>query len=629
MRLVNSIWDRKVDGLLTDQQANKAGIKVGIDHVNDFFSKILSQNSLFTDESGAFQLAKVQEYVKDAKDNNPGRYRAWLEFEKSVEQQATQDIYYDMIKAASNVSVKEAMLSHKLENETVDIKYVQLPYSTIEDSTIDISDAEINTYIKAHKNDFKHDAYTSIEYVKIDEVATDEDEKEIQNQLKDLIKDKEEFNTISKTTETVLGFENTENYVDFIAENSDKPYNDKYTYKVKASEEVRENLFTAEIGTVYGPYEEYGKYKLSKLLDIKKGPYSLNLKQIVIAWNSVNTRANRTQEEAKVLADSLFTVVTKDVSKFGVLAKEFSNHFASANKEGDLGTVRYDGLDTQTANTVFFMKGNAPKLIETDKGYKIVKVSDRDDMMTLAKIATIEKEIVPSEKTINEVYASAVDFQSKAKGKDFKEVAKSLNLEAVSLKKVEKLDESFPNLTKQRPLVKWSFDEDTAIGDIKSFDVDEGYIIAKLTTRKEAGISSSEDASSRVIPLLKKEKKAAKLIESLKGDDLAKIATNNGVSVKTATGINMKNATISGIGREKTVIGTAFGLKENQVSKPIIGEKGVYIVQVTTKNKAPELATYSAIAKQESSKLEAEAKDRLLAALEANAEILDKRASFY
>ena len=58
----------------------------------------------------------------------------------------------------------------------------------------------------------------------------------------------------------------------------------------------------------------------------------------------------------------------------------------------------------------------------------------------------------------------------------------------------------------------------------------------------------------------------------------------------------MKNPTLAGAGREPLVIGTAFGLNEGEMSEPISGNTGVYIVKVTKITQATELNSYQAVA---------------------------------
>ena len=95
-----------------------------------------------------------------------------------------------------------------------------------------------------------------------------------------------------------------------------------------------------------------------------------------------------------------------------------------------------------------------------------------------------------------------------------------------------------------------------------------GYVIAKITAKEGKGLMNADEASAKVLPIIRNQKKAEQLFAKINGEDLNAIASANGVTVKPASAITMKNSTISGAGIERKVVGTAFGLEENAVSKP-------------------------------------------------------------
>lgn len=629
IQAARNIWTQKVNSILVGQQAEEAGIRVDAAQINAALESSLKNNPTFVNEAGDFDFAKMQEFVANLKETDPLRYKSWLKFEESTAEQAVQNVYFDMVKAGVGATINEGELAYKLENDKINIQYVQLPYSKIADSTVTVSKAEISEYIKAHKDEFERGAYAAIEYVKIDEKATAEDEKEITKQITDLLSDKEEYNNITKSTDTVLGFKNTKNVEEFVNENSALKYNDNFIFKSKLPKQVAATLFNGEVGDTFGPYKDAGFIKLSKLEAVKQMPDSVKASHILVSWEELGRGATRTKEEAKKFADSLEAVVVKNKSKFADLAKEFSEDKSNSEKGGDLGYFTPNRMVKPFNDYVFENKIGDVGVVETQFGYHVIKIEDQKNIQRAVKLATIAQKIEPSEKTINDVYAKSTQFVIDAREKGFKEAAKALDYKVKPVKRMNPLDENIPGIGKQRSMVRWAFEDDANVGDVKSFDLPSGYVIVKITAKDDEGLMSVEEASSKVAPIIRNDKKAEQLKAKIKGSDLNAIAKDNGTSVKSASAITMKNSTISGAGIERKVIGTAFALDVDEVSAPIAGSKGVYVVKVTSKTPGQGLASYQGLANKQSQEQARKAQTGVLKALNAKADIEDRRAEIY
>ena len=136
----------------------------------------------------------------------------------------------------------------------------------------------------------------------------------------------------------------------------------------------------------------------------------------------------------------------------------------------------------------------------------------------------------------------------------------------------------------------------------------------------------SENASATVLPIIRKQKKAKQIIDSVEGETVQEIASNQKQSVRTALAVNMKNPTLSGAGREPKVVGTAFALEEGETSGLIEGNNGVYKLEVTKKTPAVELDNYQAMANQLTNTRVNSVNSKLYNALKEAADIEDNRA---
>ena len=190
------------------------------------------------------------------------------------------------------------------------------------------------------------------------------------------------------------------------------------------------------------------------------------------------------------------------------------------------------------------------------------------------------------------------------------------------------MDENFGAIGNQRQIVRWAFENETNVGDVKRFEVANlGNVIAKLKKVYELGLMSIEEARPSVEPILKNKKKAETIKAKMAGSTLAAIAKTNATTVQQAVDVTLENASLPGVGPEQKVVGTAFAIGVNKMSAPIEGNSGVYVVQTKVITKAPALKNHADyVAKLKSQN--ASAAGRIIPALKADAEIEDNRAKF-
>ena len=142
-------------------------------------------------------------------------------------------------------------------------------------------------------------------------------------------------------------------------------------------------------------------------------------------------------------------------------------------------------------------------------------------------------------------------------------------------------------------------------------------------------MKSLAEASATVTPILRNQKKALLIRQSISNTEINTVANNQNVSVKAASAVTMANPTIAGAGTEPKVVGVAFGLKAGETSGLIDGDKGVYMVKVTAVNNAPELQDYSSFANTLNMSTLSSLNTNVYNALKNEADIEDNRATFF
>ncbi|MCR1025395.1 SurA N-terminal domain-containing protein [Cellulophaga baltica] len=631
MQVVNNVYEQNVRNAILDQQFEKLGIVVEQDQIVNFLrtNPTYSQLPQFLNENGVFDENKFISIIADLKLNNPAGYQQWLQEEQSIIRAAKEQIYFNLIRAGVGTTLKEGELDYKLANDKFDISYVRVPYASILDSTVAVSKSEIESYVKAHAEDFKQEDSRDIQFVYFEEKASLSDEKEVEEKITALLGDTQMFNEAKDTTETVRGFRNTLDNIAFLDVNSDTKFDTIYKPKSSLSPKVADTLVKMNIGQIYGPYRDGNTFKVSKLTGKRAGG-NVKASHILIAFagaTSAGEEVTRTKEEAESKAKEVLAEAKKSGAVFADLAKENSDG-PSGPRGGDLGFFQ-EGAMVKPFNDFVFNNGTgAIGLVETDFGFHIVKVEEKQD---LYQVANLVREVEPSEETIDLLFQDATKFEMSTveNSAKFEEVAKQDNYVVRPVNKLNPMDENLPGLGSQRAIVQWAFNSDSEIGDVKRFDLNDGYAVVRLTAKYAKGLMTSEDASPVVLPILRKQKKAAMIIEKNKGKSFDAFAKDNNVSAATASAISVKTPTIAGAGREPAVAGTAYVLAEGKTSGLIEGESGVYMVTVTKKTPATKLENYSTFANNLKASNSTRVNTSVYQALKAASEIEDNRSMFY
>ncbi|MDG2499430.1 MAG: SurA N-terminal domain-containing protein [Flavobacteriaceae bacterium] len=638
---MNRVWDQEVKNKVMQTQYDAVGISIERDYMRQLLKQNLGSFQEFKNEAGVFDEDKLNEFIANLKaiapetttlNGNPVNYKAWTDFEQNISQTGVQQTYFNLVKAGVIGTLTEGELEYVLENDKADIKYVQIPYTSIADSLISVKKSEVERYVKANPSKYEVDASRDLVYVQFKEVASLEDEQQIQNDLTALIADKVEFNEAAKANETVVGFQNTTDVQAFVNANSSVKYNDSYVFKSNLPTSVADQLADLKPNEVFGPYKDATTYKLSKKVAEKMIADSTKVRHILIPFvGSVRADASvtKTEAQAKTTADSIYKVIRSKRSKFKSLLS-LSSDKVSNEKEGVIEFAYTDGFAEEFKAFSFENSKGSLGVVKTDFGYHIIEILDQGKKQEAFKMATIVQEIEPSVKTIDGVFTDKSKFEIAVADADFNEVAKENNYTTSPVSSIKELDETIPGLGVQRAIVRWSFEEGVEVGDFKSFNISGGgFVVAKVTAVNEAGLMSVEKASITALPEIRKEKKAEMIKDRITATTLEAMSSEEGQTVKTALAVNMKNPTLSGAGREPKVIGTAFGLEEGATSKLVEGINGVYAVQLTKLTPAEPLPNYQASANRVGQAKSSAVNTQLYNALKDAAEIEDNRATFY
>ena len=620
----NRVWDQEVTIALLTSEFDKIGLRVGEKHLMEVLKadQNIGRNPMFLNAAGIFDLVKFKEYFKA----NPAQAQFLKDREKDAELNAKYQIYNTLIKASTFTTESEGKLKYEMEANKVNFAYVAGLYSTIKDSDVKVTDAEILDYMKKNEKKFKADETREVEYVLIEDKASAADVAEVKSRITALLSGSVVYNQATGKNDTLAGFKSAKNTVEFVNSNSDVPYDSTYVAKKDLPAIDADRLFDLAPGEVYGPYM-FGKYYCVSKSMGKKAGVSAKASHILISYEGTqvpNKKEKRTKEEAKAKAEAILAQVNANPDSFLMLAFTNSDD-SSAQQGGDLGYFEQNQMVKPFNDFVFNNGIGKVGLVETDFGFHIIKIADKQDGI---RLATVAQKVEASEATSDKIFTEATKFEMDAADKDFNKVAKEMKLTIAAPVTVAAMDENFGPLGNQRAIVRWAFEGDSKVGTVKRFEVANiGHVIARVKSIDDSGLVSVTQARPYVESILKNKKKAELIKAKMTGSSLEAIAKAAGSSVLQAADVTMDNPMLTGVGLEPKVVGNAFALAANKLSAPIEGNTGVYVVKNISTTKAPALKDHAPYV----AKLKAQSAgdvNRVLPALKNSAEIKDNRKQF-
>ncbi len=625
---MNRVWDQEVRSAVMETQYEALGITVEQDQMRDLLKTALANNPDFQNEAGLFDEAKLSEYIQNLKANSQAAYQQWVDYEKSLANNALQTNYMNMVKAGMIGTLAEGKLAYHLEGDKVDLKFVQIPFSSIPDSTITVTKGEIAKYVEENKEQYEVEASRNIQFVEFKEVASVEDEAEIEKSVASFKDGKVEYN--NGRTDTIKPFSQVKdhaNYINFVA-GSDIKFDNRYVKKNQLPTAFADSIYNLNVGEVFGPYKDNGFFKLSKVVADIQMPDSVKARHILIPFigsRSATDSTTQTEPQAKATADSLMRIVKADTTKFRGLL-DFSADKVSNENDGVLDWYTYNAMVPEFRDYTFENETGDIGVVKSAFGFHIVEILGQKNKQRSVKVGTIARKIEPSEETVNAVFRDASNFEIALEKGDFQTLAEENEYVVRPVNTIKELDENIPGLGSQRAMVRWTFEDATEVGDYKRFNVPGGYAIVQLVAKNKAGLMGTEEASITALPAIRKQKKAEQIKSRITATTVEDLAKAESLTPRTSLALTMKNPTLSGVGREPLVIGTAFGMEQGETSGLIEGVTGIFMINVVKKELATEMDNYQGFANQvQTAKVNA-VNTNLYNALKEAAEIEDNRA---
>lgn len=330
---VNYAWEVGIKNTVLTQELDKLGINAGKDQLEQIISAEPSivSNPEFQNEIGLFEFTKFSRYINQLKSMNPTAYNSWKIQEQNVIASAKQKIYFNLITSSITYTDVESNLEYHLENDKVTIDYIKIPFNEIPDSIFKITNSQISNFIKKNKNNYIIDPSRIIEYVFVYDVASPLDENNIRTNLESIRDGIMQYNDVTKLVDSIEGFKDAKNIVEFVETYSEKLYDSIYKTRDQLSGDFRDILYGLGKGKTFGPYKDGNYYVLSKMIDKKRegGVNKVLLANIHQQIVPSNESSNQNYRLASRIEFDAKTNLSLDQNNYGVENYETLNPYDS------------------------------------------------------------------------------------------------------------------------------------------------------------------------------------------------------------------------------------------------------------------------------------------------------------
>ena len=507
---------------IVDKQCDNLGIQVSEDEKKEMIYgenadplvrqfQIEGQQVFVNPQTNQFDPSIIKQFEKavaeDPQKYDPtGKVREQWEIVKSyVKRNARINKFNAMFAGSVYAPTYAAKKTVSDQNSTAAIKYIKVPFSAIADNDVKVSDDDINAYIKKHAANYESDQPTrSIEYVSFDIVPSTAD---TTRQINALIEVKGEF-------------AETKDNKSFVNSKSDEvnSFSEAYMNKRTFQSRYADSIMELPIGGIYGPYFENGSYKMTKVIDRKTLPDSVQCRHILV----------RTKDKGKEILsdtaalqkiDSAIAEIKSGVSFDSVVAK-YSEDEGSKSKGGEYWFTlqQRPTISKEFGDFIFNGSKGESKTVKVSNdnysGYHYIVILDQKGIAPAVQLGTISKNLAPSDSTVNAIYGKANEFAGKNQtAADFDATIKKQNLDKRIGDNIKINNFSITGLQgASREMIRWIYNH--KVNDVSGvFQLGEQrYVVAKLASIQDEGLTGIT-ATNR--PMLEQKVKEEKKTEAI------------------------------------------------------------------------------------------------------------------
>ena len=626
----DQVWQNLVNSKLIKKETNKLGLTVTKEELEDVINKgtnpMLLQTPFRNQQTGAFDKDMLKkflaEYAKMDVKKMPAQYseyyqklyNLWTFIEKQLAENLLEQKYQNFVAKSLISNPVEAKQNFDERTIQMDLQLAAIPYSSIPDASIKVSDSDLKTLYDKKKEQFKQLVESrDIKYIDVQVKANAADRKALQQEIT------EYTNQLANTNTDIAAFVRSTS--------STVPYSEVPESKTAYPSDIAARLDSTVIGQVYGPYFNESDNTFNSFKTISKASIadSIQFRQIQVTADG--------EAKIKTLADSIYNALNKGAD-FVTIAKKYgqagdSNWMTSKNYEGSDLT----GDNAKYINTLNGMGVNEIKNLTIGQANVIIQVLNKKNMVEKYNVAVIKRINEFSKDTYNKAYNDFSQFiASNPTLKDMQANAERKGYRLLDHQDLYSNEHNVCGIHSTREAMKWIFASKK--GDVSSLyecGDNDHLLVISTTGINEKGYAPIEKVKTILQAEIIKDKKAEKLmgqITQIKSIATAKSVAN--VQTDTIKHVTFAAPVFVGMTRasEPALAGAAAKTAVNTLSKPVKGNAAVYVFQIYNKLKTNEKFDEKT-EENTISQMSLRAASRFIADLYQKAKIEDTRYLFF
>ena len=586
----DQVWQSYVNNMLIAEQAEKLGLTVTdaeIQSIIDEGTHPMLMNTPFRNpQTGAFDKDMLKKFLVDYSNLNssqmPAQYveyyqtmgNFWNFVEKTLRQSTLAEKYQNLISKSLISNPASAEDAFKARTEQSDLLMAAVPYSSVNDSLVKVSDDEIRNLYNERKEQYKQLAETrNIRYVDVQVLPSDADRKAV----------------LDEVTEYCEQLDNTtSDYAAFIrSTGSNVAYSDIPVNKSVLPSDVVARLDSIGMNEVFGPYYNQAddSYNAFKILAKVNAPDSIQFRQIQVYAE--------TEDKTKTLTDSIYNAINN-----GGNFEEIAKIYGQTGESTWVSSNTWEGNQINSENEEFIkalINQPVKEIAKLNIGQAnvILQVMNKKSMQNKYKVAVIKRNVEFSNDTYNEAYNKFSQFVAQSNTiEELEKNAEEYGYTVIPRTDFSSAEHYVGGVPSTKEVIRWIFSaKEGDVSPLYECGNNDHIMVAALDRINPVGYRNINSVADMLRSEIRRNKKADLIIADMKSCT----SIDQAKAVKNAVSDTIKHVTFSAPayisltrGSEPVISAVASKTAINATSAPVKGNAGVYMVQVLSKDNGKE-----------------------------------------